>query len=361
MTRRCRPHPQLVGADNWLPVEAFEVGWAMAVGCNNLRCPDCGETVRSDGQQGHTVRRYWCACLEHLETWTYWVGGEPEDLYPERLSWICAGHPSLKLPAILDGVTLDAGTDWVAVAAAAMVEEPFRPPGIDIRQAWLVRLLHLLPREQRVALGTAIATLLYSTDPRQVSGAIRFFITEWKAPGAERISAMVISRRDWLAETPAPDTPSASLFDNALLLLHSRLLDTGRNADRPALALAKELALSGVGPGNTAISLLNHDPKWLWANARSLVRARPDWADLLAYLAILQRPTRRSRLLRDLAAVAPDAVRKAVMERIFEPERQRLLDLLQEDEVKADTEFVGSPTLTDKRNARKASQRGKIP
>jgi len=70
VTRRCRPYPQLVGADCWLPVEPFELGWATAVGCNNLRCPDCGEVVRSDGQPGRTVRRYWCACQEHLETWT---------------------------------------------------------------------------------------------------------------------------------------------------------------------------------------------------------------------------------------------------------------------------------------------------
>lgn len=247
MTRRCRPHPQLVGADYWLPVEAFEVSWAVAVGCNNLRCPDCGEAVRSDGQPGRTVRRYWCACREHLETWTYWVGGEPEDLYPENLSWYCDGHPNLTLPVVLDGVTLHAGTDWVAVAAAAILEEPFRPPGIDIRQAWLVRLFHLLPRE-RAALSAAIAGLMYATDPCLVLGALDFFTTERKAPGAERIAAMVTSRRDWLAETPDPSTPSVSLLDDAVLLLHTRLLATGRAADRPALALAKELALAGVGP-----------------------------------------------------------------------------------------------------------------
>ncbi|RBQ15179.1 hypothetical protein DP939_36860 [Spongiactinospora rosea] len=335
MTRRCRPHPQLVGADYWLPTEAFEVGWATAVGCNNLRCPDCGEAVRSDGPPGRTVRRYRCACLQHLETWTYWVGGEPEDLYPERLSWYCAGHPNLTLPVVLDGVPLDAGTDWGAVAAAAMLEEPFRPPGIDVRQAWLVRLFRLLSRE-RAALSAAIAGLLYTTDPRLVSGAIDFFITERKAPGAERITAMVISRRDWLAETPAPGTPSVSLLDDAMLLLHTRLLDTGRAADRPALALAKELALSGIGPDDTAHTLIDHDPKWLWANARSLIHANPDWADDLAFLATQQRASMRPRLLRDLAAVAPDAVRKAVTERIPEPERQRLFELLRGDDAEAD-------------------------
>jgi hypothetical protein len=335
VTRRCRPYPQLVGANCWLPVEAFEVSWATAVGCNNLRCPDCGEAVRSDGQPGRTVRRYWCACREHLETWAYWVGGEPEDLYPEDLSWYCDGHPNLTLPVVLDGVTLDAGTDWAAVAAAAMAEEPFRPPGIDIRQAWLVRLFHLLPQE-RAALGAAIAGLLDATDPRLVRGALDFFATERKAPGAERIAAMVTARRGWLAATPDPRTPSVPLLDGAALLLHVRLLETGRATDRPALAAAKELALSGVGPHDTAATLLDHDPKWLWANARSLVRASPDWADRLAYLATRQRATMRPRLLRDLATVAPDAVRKAVTERIPEPERQRLLDLLRGDDAEAD-------------------------
>jgi hypothetical protein len=143
---------------------------------------------------------------------------------------------------------------------------------------------------------------------------------------------MVTSRRDWLAETPAPRTPSVSMLDNAMLLLHTRLLDTGRATDRPALALAKELALSGIGPDDTAGTLLDHDRKWLWANARSLIHANPDWADHLAFLATQQRASMRPRLLRDLAAVAPDAVRNAVTERIPEPERQRLLDLLHGDD-----------------------------
>lgn len=65
------------------------------------------------------------------------------------------------------------------------------------------------------------------------------------------------------------------LLDDAVLVLHARLLDTGRAIDRPALALAKELALSGVGPDDNAGTLLDHDPKWLWANARSLIHADP--------------------------------------------------------------------------------------
>jgi hypothetical protein len=236
---------------------------------------------------------------------------------------------------VLDGVPLHAGTDWDAVAAAAVLEEPFHPPGIDLRQAWLVRLFHLLPRE-RAALSAAIAGLLYANDPRLVTGALDFFTTERKAPGAERVTDMVAARRDWLAETSDPRTPSVPLLDDAVLVLHTRLLDTGRATDRPALALAKELALSGVGPDDTAGTLLDHDPKWLWANARSLIHANPDWADDLAYLATQQRASMRPRLLRDLTAVAPDAARKAVTERIPEPERQRLLDLLQGGDAEAD-------------------------
>ncbi|MFD2469992.1 hypothetical protein [Amycolatopsis silviterrae] len=335
MTRRCRPQPQLVGADYWLPVEPFEVGWAIAVGCNHLRCRDCGEAVRTAGPSGRTVRRYQCACQEHLETWTYWVGGEPEDLYPEKLAWYCAGHPDLTLPAVLDGVPLETGTDWADVASAAMLEEPFRPPGIEISQAWLVRLFHLLSRE-RAALSTAIAGLLSATDPRLVSGALSFFTTERKAPGAERVTDLILARRDWLAETPGPGAPSVPLLDDAVLLLHTRLLDTGRAADQPALALAKELALSGIGADDTAGTLLDHDPKWVWANAHALIHANPDWAADLAFHATQQRASMRPRLLRDLAAIAPDAVRKAVAERTLEPERQRLLDLLPGGDAEAD-------------------------
>lgn len=141
---------------------------------------------------------------------------------------------------VLDGVPLNAGTDWVAVVAAAVLEEPFHPPGIDLRQAWLVRLYHLLPRE-RAALSAAITALLCATDPRLVSGALDFFTTERKAPGAERVTDMVTSRRDWLAETTDPRTPSVPLLDDAVLVLHTRLLDTGQ------APLRRRPCVSGAG------------------------------------------------------------------------------------------------------------------
>jgi hypothetical protein len=330
VTRWCRPFPQLVGADYWLPLEPFEFGWATAVGCNNLYCEHCRERVCSEGRPGGFVRRYWCGCREHFETWTYWIGGEPEDLYPAFTGWECGGHQQLALPTVLDGVPLDAETDWRAVAADAILQPPFHPPGIDLQVVWLLRLFRLLNAEQPL-LSRAVATLLDAADRRLVRGALDFFLYERTAAGAERITGMVIERQTWLSETPDPREPSCSMLDSASSLLHARLLDVdnaGDPVDRPALALAKELAVAGVGPRSAPLTFSNCDPEWLWANAGRLVRAKEAWADMVVYVAIRASATIRTQVLRDIAAIAPDAVRAGIVNRIREPERQELLSSL---------------------------------
>jgi hypothetical protein len=327
VTRSCGPYPELVGARNWLPTEPFEYGWAAGVGCNNLRCERCGEPVRAEVLPGERSRRYACGCRQLDVAWSTQVGVADDDLLPPFRGWACQGHPDFPLPTTLDGVPLDAGTDWGAVAAAAIRRPPFEPPGIRRHAAWLIRLYHLLDAE-RAPLSRAIAGLLDADDPVLVRGALDFLLVERSAPGAERIAGVLTERRERLSATPDPRHPSQTLLDSASDLLLDRLLDAASargRADPRELAVAKELALAGVGHDDVLLALSKHDPKWLWANAGGLVRANEEWAAALVRALTRTTAARRKRILPELAAIAPDRVRGAIEQHIREPERSDLL------------------------------------
>jgi hypothetical protein len=291
MTRFCRPYPELVGPRYWLPPEPFEFGWASPVGCNGLRCEGCGERVRAEVLPGDVPagggRRYRCACRQHDETGVTGVGGDADDLYPPALAeWVCGGHPELALPATLDGVRLDSGTDWEGLAADAALAPPFVPPHVAMGAVWLTRLYRLLGAE-RPLLSRAVAGLLDSADPRLVQGAYLFFQNERAADGAELVAPSVTARRDWLGSVPDPDRPSVSLLDHAALVLHRLLLavdEAGRPVDSPALRVAEELALDGFGPGHAPHTFADHDPEWLRTHAEELMRANPAWRGTLLSL-----------------------------------------------------------------------------
>lgn len=300
MTRFCPRFPELVGPRYWLPLEPFEFGWASPVGCDNLRCGRCGSPVRAavTGERRH----YACACQEHDETGVLLLDGEPDDLYPPILTdWGCAGHPDLVLPATVDGVRLDAATDWDAVAADSVLAPPFTPPLVDLRAVWPTRLHRLLGAE-RALLSRAVAGLLAAEDPRLVLGAYHFFVNEPAAAGAELLGPSVAARRDWLGSVP-------DLLDQAALVLHERLHRVGGEADRPALEVAEELALAGVGPSHTPLAL---PPDWVRTHAKTLARANSRWISALVYVAKSFPAARRDEFLRDLEEVAPEPVRAAV-------------------------------------------------
>lgn len=310
MTRFCRRYPELVGPRYWLPPEPFEFGWTTRVGCNNLRCERCGSPVRAEvtGERRH----YACACQEHDETGVFLIDGEPDDLYPPILTdWVCAGHPDLLLPATVDGVRLDAATDWDTVAAEAVLDPPFTPPLVELHAAWPTRLYRLLGAE-RVQLSHAVARLLAAEDPRLVRGAYHFFFNEPSAEGAESLAPSVVARRDWLGSVP-------ELLDQAAVLLHERLRlvdEAGGPVDRTALDAAQELALAGIGPSHTPLAL---PPEWLLAHAKQLAGANGRWISALVFVAKRLPAAQRDQLLRDLEEVAPEPVRAAITQHFRTP------------------------------------------
>ncbi|MEW2390831.1 hypothetical protein AB0933_20990 [Streptomyces venezuelae] len=327
MTTFCGPYPELVGARFWLPTEPFEFGWASLVGCNALRCTSCGEPVRSEVLPDGKHRRYACGCHRRDTVWSYWIGSESDDLNPAFTDWVCGGHPDFELPSVLDGVELNEAVDWDALVVEAALRPPFDPPGVELYARWITRLHRLLGAEQTV-LSRAVAGLLGAEDPRLVREAYDFFTNERHAAGAELLAGSVAGRREWLGRTPDPRRASSSLLDGAALLLHERLLVVdadGAPVDGPALALAKELALAGVGPSDTPLTFRDYDPDWLWAHGGALAAANAEWVDTLVYATSWASASRRGEVLAEMAEAAPEAVRSAVEQHFEEPDRETLL------------------------------------
>jgi hypothetical protein len=122
-----------------------------AVGCSNLRCPDCDCPVRQhpglqvaegrrvlarelydledwaghpDLEPSHAGRLYACRCTAWLTSGQRQViDADPGPLDPV-FPWRCAGHPEPTLPVELDGVTIDSGTDLVALIASVLEHGP---------------------------------------------------------------------------------------------------------------------------------------------------------------------------------------------------------------------------------------------
>jgi hypothetical protein len=332
MTRFCDPLPELVGPTHWLPPESFEFGWAYGVGCNSLRCERCNQPVRAEVRAAH--RHYECGCQHRDETDVYRIGAETMDLYPIAhfpafTEWVCGGHSDLVLPASLDGIQLDGRTDWTALVAGAVTHPPFEPPGVDANPAWLLRLYQLLGAE-RALLSEAVAGLLSDANPLLVRAAYDFFSAERDAAGADRVAVSVSTRKEWLAATPNPLQPASALLDHVTTVLHDRLLlddETGLPIDGPALDVAKDLVLTGIGPADAPFSLHDCDPEWVWTHAAALSSANSEWVDALVYLLLEEDPPRRDRTVRSIAEVTYEPLSTAIETHFEGPERDRLISL----------------------------------
>lgn len=320
--RSCGPNAELVGGALWLPVEAFEHGWASPVGCNRLRCTRCGEAVTSavvaggevagGGDAVGVVRRYRCGCAQRDESWRSSVAGDPDGLAPPPTSWECAGHPELELPCVLDGVQLaeDAGeAEWREIARRGLLTPPLVPPGVPLGAVWVTRLYRLLGSgEAKRKLGEAVAELVEDVGegPEVRAAALEVFFNDPAAPGAERLAQLATTQRAALAGMAHPTRRKTSLLDALAQVLHERLLivdGAGRPLDGAALAAAQLLALDGIGPSSTPYTFADYAPAWLWQHAAALVKVRPRWLGYLVQGVPAAPAALRGPALREIAAL----------------------------------------------------------
>jgi hypothetical protein len=277
----CAHGGYLVSAALWLPDDPHDYHWPVRgpfIGCNRLRCEKCGQTVSVT--TGAISRRYACACTRH-EAVSAWSVSDPIDpISEERLPWSCAGHAPLALPATVDGVKLDAGTDWQALVRdvfSGAIAPPL-PPGADKLRGFIVqRLYHLLAAPAPAAIAQAIADALTDGDPRVRACALIFYDGRPSASGAERLAILMRDRPELFVGVRDPGSQTFTLLDWWLEAIAWRI-----GSDPLATEQLERRALVAPGVRDRLFVLAAEERPWLLANADGVLDADPTgWSRLL--------------------------------------------------------------------------------
>ena len=120
--------------------------------------------------------------------------------------WRCAGHPSLRVPAVVDGVEVSPKTDFGRLAAEELASPDERlPDGLSLEEVrspafWLIRLYRLLEASTAphlaADLSRAVADRLTDESPLVRLGAVAFFTALGDAPGAETLARAAVEHAD---------------------------------------------------------------------------------------------------------------------------------------------------------------------
>jgi len=310
----CHSSGVLVGPERIFGPEPFDYCWPLAdrpVGCNHLKCSECGATVRSGNRlssgpeimsrwqeiypstdwdalvAANVLRRsdlhrlYVCAHTQHMETLERYLDDENAwQVIDPPPPWRCAGHPRLALPGALDGIALGRDTDWDALAERALSERLASevPATATFGDLWLSRLYHLIKHHELGGrLGRAAFGQISSANLAVRVAAIDFFRRNPSAPGAEDLLALAREHRDWFAGVANPNAPETDLLYFVLQALACRV----EEGDRAPLPLIHdELLKPGPKPGYLIGALERHDAEWLKANRTAILSANLQLAHL---------------------------------------------------------------------------------
>jgi hypothetical protein len=280
MTHQCATKGYMVAPGEWLPTEPFDYDWTIGglfIGCNQLKCGNCGEMVRATIEGN--VRKYTCACNWNPVSYGGQSVGAPiNEMTGEMLPWACCGHPSLTRPTTLDGVALSVSSDWKTIARDT-IGRKLAPPGVakasNLRGFWMQRLYNLVGDGAPIA--AAMAELLSDADARMRVAATSFFTTNSRAPGAERAAQAMDEHPELFAGVPDPDNEKLTLWDWMESVLSLRI-----DEDPVAEKVLKERALSPPGIGAGIFTLARTRPDWLADHAQEVLNAAPeDWKRLV--------------------------------------------------------------------------------
>lgn len=218
--RYCRNRGYVVPANGLVGPELFDFQFrslTINVGCNHLRCANCKSPVQQ--RAGYTsdthinrdvaklavagdwqsfvgsavalrddARLYLCQCEAMTVTRVESLEPHPDDPYGAR-PWHCAGHPEIRVPAVLDGITLSNKTEFVSLARRYFSDELTTQPQIaQWHGDWLNRVFQLLlPGPIADQLATAVLSLIVDGDARVATRAITFFATNPETPIADEL------------------------------------------------------------------------------------------------------------------------------------------------------------------------------
>ena len=260
------------------------------VGCNRLRCKDCGEMVRFETKP-ETIhfRLYECGCRKH-ECWGRLdhVNAIPDsNPYSDQvysLPWVCAGHPIHELPFQFEGTEISERQDFEAlvkgVLAGRMPRRKTRGPEKQPLE-WLLRLYSLvLDTGIEDRLGRAVGTCLVDPNRRVRARAVEFFIEwpfahGWEAlvDAVERHLDLYLAVPDEEADDEVPDPKFGTLEGRLLLAFYDHLMDPdGVVRSQRALNLAKSVALRMKFASFFFEKYFAAAPEWVLENLEPLLR-----------------------------------------------------------------------------------------
>lgn len=304
----------VVGAGHEIPAPPADFSWGVqgpVIGCNNLRCAACSQSVRSAAgfawsketlqrraeiyehiadtgsapwaalvtanavSASDDERMYVCGCNVHVETEDRGLTAEA-DWDDDAPNWQCAGHPRLSLPVTLDGVAIGADAAGATTIVSAHLDGSGvnDAPGFvrDYPSAWVHRLVHLFAHESlAAALGNAVAAQLTSTEPAQRAAALDLFRRDPDAPGAE---AVVAALRDESALFVGVSNPQAAgkELDEWLQVAVAHRAAAG---DAEALSAIQHAALQSAPVQALLRAIATRAPSWLRDHATDVLRAHP--------------------------------------------------------------------------------------
>lgn len=322
----CRDGGALVDRDYLVPRLPHEFhlrGLLKPVGCNRLRCAECGAFVdartgwvptedfspekvfgRASWGRGALplikdpetpYRLYVCRCTAWWATSLAYL--DPPDAGPddERPPWRCDGHPALELPATVDGLELataagislflgEALSGWAPVGAPED-SNPF--PG-----AWLNRLYaQTVGTPIAAAVSEGVVGALTSDDPLHRAAALHFITRYPLAPGTERLRNIARDDLELFHDVEDPTT-ELPLEYNLLRTLglqerahRVRPEGSGPRLDVIEFLRARVVAVPGLG-GAVYPVLAEFDAPWLVQNLASLSLDDDDRVELLDWLDI---------------------------------------------------------------------------
>ncbi len=308
MARRntCSYRGMTVGSTGWVPDDPTEfVSSAVLapVGCSRLKCRRCKAMVRQraevacsvDGrgreaelyeaddwlaldfvERTETGRLYACRCTVYREVRT--MAMEDPDFDPiegdVRLPWRCAGHAVPKPPFGVDGLTLEAGEDFVEILRGAahgdVPSDAHKSQQVAPIQ-WVYRLRARLAGTPLVDdFDAAMVGGLRSGDPEQIEQSLLYF----------RAAARSDAFGDALAAIDALPGGAGTDRCGPLDVLLARVESAGRTPDGLDEAAAERGLRLALVPttrltNGHVLALVGRDAVWAANHAVELAAQRP--------------------------------------------------------------------------------------
>jgi len=296
---------------------------APVIGCNRLRCTQCGCIVKigrgffcENGEEDsralelfetedwsklpfltkiHFSRLYACRCRAWNSISTQFLADPERDYTDPFIPWSCSGHPRAGLPFLVDGFSVETGCDFECLVAK-VIGEDWTPPEAQLTfqempAQWLIRLYsRLLGLPEADQLSLAISEHASNGDEWCRGAGFYFFESYPRAEGYWKFVEVLQNTEPRLSRMSArvKDRERRPFRRTGYDLLVARLSSCGSeidDVDRRTLDLVRicllDLGKTVVLPEHFQ-AIARMDGEWLAYHTVDVVRQRPRlWQPIL--------------------------------------------------------------------------------